>query len=75
MKVRWQNIQRNYRCQDWSQSSYAGSDKGLAVGQRFQLFTLAVSALLFIIGLSVFLAAASEAGDHPQAVTTSNPSI
>ncbi|MGB6377771.1 MAG: hypothetical protein WBG24_13710, partial [Syntrophobacteria bacterium] len=45
------------------------------MGQRFQLFTLAVSALLFIIGLSVFLAAASEAGDHPQAVTTSNPSI
>ena len=75
MKVRWQKNQRNYRCQDWSQSSYAGSDKGLAAGQRFQLFTLTVSALLFIIGLSVFVAAASEAGDHPQAVTTSNPSI
>lgn len=75
MKAGWQNNQWRFRCQDENRAYYTGTDKGLAVGQRLQLLTLTVSALLLIIGLSVFAAAAAEAGDHPQALTTSNPSI
>ena len=75
MKNSWQHNLRNLRYRDGSQTSYAVTGKELAAGQRFQLLILIFSALLFIIGLSALTAAASKAGDHPQAVTTSNPSI